>query len=121
MAIKSYRKRIVARETSSKVIKEVSERLRDYELALVFSPELAEDGLEASMEKVNQFITERHGTMGEVDKWGKKRLAYPISHFVEGNYVVARFQMSPKFTAELEANLQISEDILRYLLTRVNS
>ncbi len=112
---------MVARKASSKVGGVTDERLQDYELALIFSPELAEDGLETSVNKVSQFITERNGTLADVAKWGKKKLAYPIRHFLEGNYVVARFQMSPRLTRELEAGLQISEDVLRYLLTRVNS
>lgn len=110
----------MARKTASKVTKVAEERLQDYELALIFSPELTEDGLETSVNKISQFITERNGTLAEVAKWGKKKLAYPIRHFLEGNYVVARFQMSPKLMRELEASLQISEDLLRYLLTRVN-
>lgn len=115
----------MARKISSKVaaketpVKE--EQLRDYELVLVFNPELAEDGLEASLGKISQLITDKKGTLGTVEHWGKKKLAYPIKHYLEGSYVLARFQMSQLRANELEANLHISEDILRHLLTRMNS
>ena len=108
----------MARKVASKAAKVEDEQLRDYELVLVFSPELAEDALEVAIDKVSKFITERKGVLVTVEQWGKRRLAYPIKHFVEGIYILARFQLSPKLTGELEANLQISEDILRYLLTR---
>ena len=113
----------MARKVSSKETKaEVEdEKLQDYELVLVFSPELAEDGLEASVGKVSQFITGKKGTISSVEHWGKRKIAYPIKHFTEGSYVLARFQMSRSLARELEANILISEDILRHLLTRANS
>ena len=108
------------RRVSKKVLKVEDERLRDYELVLVFSPEIAEDGVEAAIGKVSQFITERGGTSSEVEQWGKRRLAYPIKHFMEGSYVLTRFKLKPVLTKELEANLQISEEVLRHLLVRLS-
>ena len=51
--------------------------------------------------------------------WGKKKLAYPIGQFVEGSYVLAHFNLKPASTKELEANLQISEEVLRHLLVKI--
>lgn len=104
---------------SNKALKVEDELLRDYELILVFSPEIAEDGLDAAISKVSQFITERGGNIATVDQWGKRKLAYPIKHFMEGSYVLTRFKLQPKLTRELEANLQISEDVLRHLLVKL--
>ena len=109
----------MARKVSAKKPKVEEEELRDYELLVVFSPEVAEDGLDAALGKVNQFITERGGTLSTVEQWGKKKLAYPIKHFLEGSYVLAHFRLSPKLTKELEANLHISEEVLRHLLVRL--
>jgi small subunit ribosomal protein S6 len=55
-----------------------------------------------------------------VEKWGKKKLAYPIKHFLEGNYVLTRFKVSPAQCKELEANLKITEEVLRHLLIKSN-
>lgn len=72
------------------------------------------------LEKMNQFITDRGGSITEVNQWGRRKLAYPIENFMEGNYVLTQFKMEPKQTAELEANLRLTEEILRHLLVRLN-
>jgi len=56
-----------------------------------------------------------------VERWGKRRLAYPIEHFMEGNYVLARFKLKPALSKELEANLRISEELLRHLLIKLSN
>jgi len=95
--------------------------LRDYELTVVISPSVADDEVTATLEKkVSQFITERGGSITEVKPWGRKKLAYPIKNYTEGNYVLTLFKMDPKLTAELESSLQLSEEILRHLLVRLS-
>jgi small subunit ribosomal protein S6 len=96
-------------------------RLQDYELAFIVSPEVADESLESKINSVNQFITGRDGVISEVEQWGRKRLAYPVGHFLEGNYVLVRFKINPARCKELEANLKISEDILRHLLIKLGS
>ena len=93
----------------------------DYELVFVISPEVGDEALDAVIDGVNQFITSRKGVVSEVEKWGKRRLAYPIKHSLEGNYVLTRFKMVPERSKELEANLHISEEVLRHLLIRLDS
>lgn len=92
--------------------------MRDYELVVIISPGVSEEDLPATLEKVKQLITSRGGSVTEVRQWGRRRLAYPIRRFAEGNYVQTQFQMEPGLTKELEASLQLSEDILRHLLVR---
>ena len=96
-------------------------RSQDYELVFIVSPEVAEDSLENVIGSVSQFITSKDGVISDVEKWGKKKLAYPVEHFLEGNYILARFKMNPARCKELEANLKISEDILRHLLIKTGS
>ena len=98
-----------------------SERLPDYELILVISPEIVEEEYEATIGNVSRFITERGGIVSDIERWGKRRLAYPIRHFVEGSYVLAKFKLKPAFGKELEANLGISEEVLRHLLIKVGN
>ena len=93
---------------------------RDYELVLIVSPEIVDETLDTTIDKVGQFITEKDGTISDVERWGKRRLAYPIKHFMEGSYVLTRFKLKPALSKELEANLQISEAILRHLLIKLN-
>ena len=83
--------------------------------------EAADDALEAAINNVNQFITGKGGVISEEERWGKRKLAYPIKRHLEGNYVLTRCRMRPNWVKELDANLNISEDILRHLLLKVGS
>lgn len=96
------------------------EGLRDYELVVIISPEVAEEEIPANLEKISQFIVERGGSITEVNQWGKRKLAYPIKNFMEGNYVLTHFKMEPRLTADLEASLGLSGEILRHLLVRLS-
>ncbi len=93
-------------------------KLQDYELVYIVNPDITEEALEARMNGVSQFITSREGVVSSVDKWGKKKLAYPLEHFLEGTYILTRFRMSPAHCRELEAGLIMSEEVLRHLLVK---
>lgn len=107
-------------KNTTETLKVTDKQLRDYELVFIISPEVEDEALEAVVNNVSQFITGKEGVISGVEKWGKRRLSYPIKHFVEGNYVLTLFKMRPMWSKELEANLQISEEILRHLLIRLN-
>ena len=96
-------------------------QLRDYELMFIISPEVGDEALEATVDSVSQFVTGKGGIISSVERWGKRKLAYPVKRFLEGNYVLTRFKMKPIWSKELETNLQISEDILRHLLIKLSS
>lgn len=99
--------------------KAVDTRLHDYELVFIINPEIADEALESKVNSVSEFITGKEGVVDTVEKWGKRKLAYPLKQHLEGNYVLARFKLSPARCKELEANLKISEEILRHLLIKV--
>lgn len=92
----------------------------DYELVFIVSPEVADDAIEPLVNNINQFITGKGGTVGEIARWGRKKLAYPIKHLMEGNYVLVKFKLDPSANKELETNLKISEKIIRYLLIKID-
>ncbi len=96
-------------------------RLQDYELVLIISPEVGDEALDATIDNVSKFITGSGGTISNVERWGKRRLAYPIKHFAEGSYVLTQFKLKPALSKEFEANLQISEEVLRHLLIKLGS
>jgi small subunit ribosomal protein S6 len=101
-------------------LKVEDKRLLDYELVYIVSPEVSEESLEGVINGIGQFVTGKDGVISDVERWGKKRLAYPVKHFLEGNYVLTRFKINPARCKELEANLKISEDILRHLLIKLS-
>lgn len=92
--------------------------MRDYELIYIVSPSVAEEQLPTTLEKVSKFITDKGGTVDKVDQWGKKKLAYPIKRFTEGNYVSAHFKFDPSAARDLEGNLKLTEEVIRYLLIK---
>ena len=111
---------MASNKVSGKVSEAEDRQLHDYELMVIISPELEEEKIGATVANITQFITGKGGVLSDVEQWGKRKLAYPIRHFMEGNYVLARFRLEPKLTKELNANLQISEEVLRHLLIRLD-
>ena len=105
---------------SNEALRVEDKQLRDYELVFIVSPEVGDDALDATVGSVNQFITSKGGIISGEERWGKRRLAYPIKHFLEGSYVLTRLKMKPVWSKELEANLQISEEVLRHLLIKLD-
>ncbi|HEV8573359.1 MAG TPA: 30S ribosomal protein S6 [Dehalococcoidia bacterium] len=92
--------------------------MREYELVLVVSPDVGDEGFPATVERVSKFINERGGAVKDVDQWGRRRLAYPIRRFTEGFYAVTHFSLEPTEVRALEGNLDLAEDVLRHLVVR---
>lgn len=98
---------------------DTQEKLNEYELTIILKPDLSEEKLTASIENIKKFITGKGGIISDTKPWGKRRLAYPIKHSLEGNYILLKFTMKPDQNRELETNLRISEDVLRHLLVKI--
>ncbi len=92
----------------------------DYELVFIVNPEVADDALDPVINNITQFITGKGGTVADTSRWGRKKLAYPIKHVMEGNYILMKFKLDPSANKELENNLKIAEKIIRYLLIKID-
>ncbi len=92
--------------------------LRDYELVVILSPEIGDDVISESLERLNQGVTGRGGEVVEVSHWGRRRLAYPISRHYEGNYVVSQIKLDPAEVPAVEGSLRIAEDVIRHLIVK---
>jgi small subunit ribosomal protein S6 len=92
---------------------------QEYELVFIVKPDIVDEQLENTINAVSQLITSKGGEVSGIDQWGKKKLAYPIKHSLEGTYVLAKIKLAPQYCKEVEASLQISESILRHLLVKV--
>jgi len=93
--------------------------MRNYELVTIISPEVDGEELPKVVEKVNRFISDRNGIVEETEQWGRRKLAYPIKKFMEGDYILTRFKLEPELVKELEANLRAVEEVLRHLVVKV--
>ncbi len=94
--------------------------MREYELVLVVSPEAGEEGFPATVDRVHGLIKERGGEVKNVDRWGRRRLAYPLNRFTEGYYSITQFTLDPQDVREIEGSLDLAEDVLRHLVVRMD-
>ena len=93
--------------------------MRNYELGFVIHPEVEQSDVTQSVDRVGQYVSAGDGEVTSVDVWGRRSLAYPISKHKEGTYVFLHAQLDPQAIQELERNLKLDEEILRYLLIRL--
>jgi small subunit ribosomal protein S6 len=91
--------------------------MREYELMYIVRPTVPDDQLTAATERVDSFVSGLGGEVVEKQPWGKRRLAYPIEKHEDGYYVVARLNMEPEQTHDLEEQLRIADEVIRHLLT----
>jgi small subunit ribosomal protein S6 len=94
--------------------------MRQYEVAFIAHPELDEEGVTTLTEKVQGWITTPGGTVEKIDRWGKKRLAYEIRKLRDGHYVLIYATMNASGPAEVERNLRLNEQFLRFMITRTD-
>jgi len=90
----------------------------DYELVAIVSPDASDEVVAGKIDGVSQLITERQGVVEESQRWGKRRLAYPIKKYIEGNYSLLRFKLEPADILSLRQSLETDQDVLRYLVTK---
>ena len=93
--------------------------MRLYETAFLIAPNLAEDETEQLIQQMAEVVTENNGEMSDIDKWGKRKLAYQIQKFDAAFYVFFRYKSEADIPAELERRFKQTEPILRYLTVLV--
>jgi len=103
-------------EEELEIQKEVS--MRPYETAFLIAPNLPDEDNEKLIDQMAEIVSKKKGKMVNVDKWGKRRLAYPIQKFEEAYYVFFFYHGEPAVLAELERRFKQTEAILRYLTVR---
>ena len=89
-----------------------------YELAVVVSAKLEEEGRAAVVEKVKALIERFGGKITNVDDCGKKRLAYEIQKMREGYYYFIQFDAETSAPAEIESRMRIMDGVIRYLCVK---
>ena len=88
-----------------------------YEARVVFSLAKGEDAVKELIDKFKAQI-EENATLESVDEsWGKRKLAYPINDELDGYYVIYTFESSPAYPAEFTRKVNITDGVLRSLVT----
>jgi small subunit ribosomal protein S6 len=100
-------------------------RVRDYELMVIFHPELSEEDIASEVQRVEANVAAVDGTVRLVNRetpWGRRRLAYPIRHgsrdVRDGVYVLYYLTTESARLAELEREIKLNDRIIRHLLTQ---
>ncbi len=93
--------------------------MRRYELMLVLRPDAPDERASAVIDRTTRYVVASGGQIVKVAPWGRRRLAYPIDRYREGSYHIVVFESPAEAIVELERSLQITEDVLRSLVTRV--
>jgi small subunit ribosomal protein S6 len=93
--------------------------MRRYELMLVLRPDTPDEQVQALLDRATRSIAAAGGQIVKVSPWGRRRLAYPIGQYREGSYFLVLFDAPPEAVLELERGLNITEEVMRHLVTRV--
>lgn len=86
-----------------------------YETIFILDPNFSEEATTAVVDKFKALV-EANGTLGDVDLWGKRKLAYAINDMTEGYYVLMTFESKPDFPAELDRVYKITDGVMRSLI-----
>ncbi len=89
--------------------------LREYETVFILHPNLDETRVEEEIEGVRQVILGASGEIVQVDRWGRRKLAYEIRKLNEGIYTLLRFRAEAGVLQDLERRYRLREDVLRHL------
>ena len=92
--------------------------MNSYELLYILNNELADEAREQVIEKLNAVVTGNGGTVDQVDKWGTRRLAYPINYKNEGFYVLVNFTAPATLPDELERVMRITDSVVRFMIVK---
>lgn len=89
--------------------------MRKYEVMYILKA-LDEEAIEATIAKFDGIIAAQGGTIDKTDRWGKRRLAYPIQDLTDGYYVLQHITGEPNVVSELDRLMKISEELLRHMI-----
>lgn len=95
--------------------------VNQYEVIVIVEPALTEDACEAEIGAIREVVAKKGGEVLEVQKWGKKRLAYEVKKRREGQYVLMKVSSAGDVVADLERHFRITEVILKGVVVRAEA
>jgi small subunit ribosomal protein S6 len=90
-------------------------RINPYEIMLMIEPEVAEERHGEIIDRINQTVTKAKGTWGQIEPWGKRRMAYEIKHQGEAWYYVITFESTAETLQEITRVLAITDGVMRFM------
>ena len=94
--------------------------MRRYETVFILRPSQSEDEINAIIENTKNIILNDHGSIIDLNKWGMKKLAYPIQKKSTGFYQLFEFKAEPAFIAKLETDFRRDERVIRFMTVKLD-
>jgi small subunit ribosomal protein S6 len=94
-------------------------KIDTYEVMLIVIPELDEEQIENTVGRFRTIIERTGGEAGELNSWGRRKLAYEIEHRTDGFYAVMEFTAGERTLSELKRILRVSDDVLRHMIVKL--
>lgn len=92
--------------------------MRDYETLYIINSTLEEEANKNVVEKFKTLIQNSGGEVTDINEWGKRKLAYTVKEMNEGYYVLMHFKAEPAVVQDLERVFKITDEVIRYLITK---
>lgn len=92
--------------------------MRKYEIMYIINPTVLEEARDTVIDKVNEIFTEVGAVISKTQKWGERKLAYPIEKKKTGFYVLTTLEMDGTKLVDVEKKLNIVESVMRYILVK---
>lgn len=87
---------------------------REYETIYILRPDVDNEKAEQIVERLKEVVSRLDGTLTKLDNWGKRKLAYPIEKNSRGIFVYMKYVGFNDLVAELERNLRLLDDVVRF-------
>ena len=92
--------------------------MNKYEVMYIVDPKLTDEDVQKIADKYKKVITDQKGTVSKAEKWEKRKLAYEINDFQDGNYILMEFESNPDAPKELDRVMRINDEIIRHRIFR---
>lgn len=89
--------------------------MRKYETVFISDPDLQDQTRTDLFDKVRNIIAKENGYLIDFDDWGSKKLSYEIKKKLRGHYVCVTYGGSGELVKELERNLRLSDDVMKFM------
>jgi small subunit ribosomal protein S6 len=93
---------------------------RVYEVMFIVRPDVADEDVDKLLASLEQTVTGGGGTVRSTEKLGKRKLAYMVRRFNDGNYVLLTIDADGSLIAELERRLRVSEPVIKFITVRMD-
>jgi small subunit ribosomal protein S6 len=93
--------------------------MRPYEIMVILDAGLEEDVIRAILDRTTKLIGDGGGTVGKVDRWGRRRFAYEVNHRAEGYYIVIEATAEPAVVADVDRVLGLADEVIRHKVIRL--